>query len=176
MAEPNPLDNEELYSAIEFPGGVTTPGVVTLSGHDREIDWDVKVGPGTTGGTTTLKAQKLADFTATFYLADRDDFEAWPEIREILMSSIKGKGKGLDVYHPDLERNDIKSVVLKGIGGTVHDKKGGQTIAVKLLEYRPPKPINVSPVGSAASKTDPNAAAKAELAGLTAQYKATPWG
>ena len=176
MAEPTPLTDEELFNSIIFPGGVLSPGVVTLSGHDREIDWDVKVGPGTTGGTTTLKAQKLADFTATFYLADDDDFQAWPAFKTLLMTSIKGKGKGLDVYHPDLERNDIKSVVLKGIGGTVHDKKGGQTIAVKLLEYRPPKPINVSPVGSAAAKADPNAAAKAELAALTKQYQKTPWG
>lgn len=175
-AEVNPIDYEELYNTIEL-AGVESPGQVTLSGHDREIDWDVKTGPGTSGATTTLKAQKLVEFTATFYLADVDDFDDWPAFQDVLLSSIKGKGKGLDIYHPDLARNDIKSVVLKSIGGVVHDKKGGQTIAVKLLEYRPPKKINVSPVGSASTKTtDPNAAAKAELAALTSQFKATPWG
>jgi hypothetical protein len=175
MADPNPLDNEELYNTIELDG-VESPGVVKLSGHDREIDWDVKIGAGTTGGTTTMKAQKLADFTASFFLADLDDFNDWPAFQTALESSVKGKGKGLDVYHPDLARNGIKSVVLKKIGGVIHDGKGGQTIAVQLLEYRPPQPAKVTPAGSAKKGPDPDAAAKAELAALTSQYQATPWG
>ncbi len=169
----NPIDDEDVYNVIEL-GGVESPGQATLSGHDREIDWDIKIGPGTTGGTTTLKAQKLVAFTVSIYMADAEDWNDWPAFQEVLESSVKGKGKGLDVYHPDLARNDIKSVVLQSIGGVVHDKKGGQTIAVKLLEYRPPKPAKVTPLGSL-KKDDPDAAAKAQLAALTKQYQDTPW-
>ncbi len=83
----------------------------------------------------------------------------------------------LDIYHPDLASNDIKSVLKALIGGTVHDGKGGQTITVKFQEYRPPVSIGGSPSGSRTSQstTDPNAEANAEIARLTAQYQATPW-
>jgi hypothetical protein len=68
--------------------------------------------------------------------------------------------------------------VLGSIGGTIHDGKGGRTIVVKLQEYKPPKPKGGSPTGAGGFKAgsqDPNAAANAEIAALTAQYKATPW-
>lgn len=174
--EPDPINDPDLYDSIEL-GGIRSPGTVTLSGHDREIDWDVKVGPGTTGGTTTLKAEKLITFTATFKLTDADDIAAWPAFRDLINSTVQGsKAKALDVYHPDLAVNGIKSVVKAAIGGVVHDGKGGQTISVKLIEYRPPKPAKVTPLAAPNKGADPNAAAKAELAALTAQYQATPWG
>ena len=176
MSEPNPVDDEFLYNLIIL-GGVGSPGMVTLSGHDREIDWDIKTGPGQSGASTTLKAKKLVEFTASFYLADQEDFDNWPSFKELIESTVKGKGQALDIFHPDLAANGIKSVVLKSFGGVVHDKKGGQTIAVKFLEYSPPKKATVNPSGSKSKpKADPNAAANAELARLTAQYQATPWG
>jgi len=175
--EVDPINDADLYDSIDL-GGTRSPGVVTLSGHDREIDWDVKVGPGTTGGTTTLKAEKLVEFSASFYLADEDDFAGWPAFRSLINSTVEGTGKGIDVFHPDLESNGIRSVVKKSIGGVVHDRKGGQTIVVKFLEYRPPQPKRLSPAGSSSKGKgpDPDAAAKAELAALTSQFQSTPWG
>ncbi len=184
MVNPTPYDNPELFESIVL-AGVRSPGSVKLSGHDREVDWDIKTGSGTSGATTTLKAEKLVEFTATFYLVQDiaqgvDDIELWPDFQDLIESSTNGKTpKALDIYHPDLAANRIKSVVKKSIGGVVHDGKGGQTIAVKFLEYRPPKPKGGSPSGSKSkppSKPDPNAAAKAELEKLTKQYQQTPWG
>jgi len=173
--EPNPYDDPELFDSVEL-GGRRSPGKVTLSGHDNVIDWDVKVGAGTSGATTTLKSAQPTEFTASFFLADDDDFEAWPAFRDLVNSTITGKGKALDIYHPDLAANGIKSVVKKSIGGVVHDGKGGRTIAVKFLEYKPPKPVKVTPLGSLQRDKDPNAEAKAKLDALSAQYQATPWG
>jgi hypothetical protein len=126
------------------------------------------------------------EFTATFYLVKDvaqgiDDFAEWPAFLALVNSTVSGKApKALDVYHPDLASQDIKSIVKSTVLGTVHDGKGGQTIAVKLLEYRPPKPKGGSPSGSKSkpktSAPDPDAEAKAELARLTKQYQATPWG
>ncbi len=173
--QPDPINDPDLYDVIDL-AGTKSPGQVKLSGHDREIDWDIKTGAGQSGATTTLKAEKLVTFTASFFLSDADDFAAWPAFPALIKTSISGKGKALDVYHPDLDRQGIKSVVMASIGGVVHDGKGGQTIAVKLLEYKPPKPVKVTPFGSTNKKgPDPNAAANAELAQLTAQYQATPW-
>lgn len=169
-----------LFDSIEL-GGVRSPGQVqSISGHDRKINWDVKAGAGQKGATTTLKDIPPLEFAVSFYLADAADQEAWPDFATLITSTISGATpKALDVYHPDLAANDILSVVLANFGGVVHDRKGGQTITVKFQEYKPPKPKGGSPSGSSAKKPtapDPNAAANAELAALTEQYKATPWG
>jgi hypothetical protein len=183
--EPNPLDDEPLYDGIIL-GGVQSPGKCTLSGHDRKINWDVKAGAGQSGATTTLKDIPPIEFTCTFYLL-RDDSQGiddlidWPAFRELINSTVSGpKPKALDIYHPDLAANDIKSVVKASIGGVVHDGKGGQTIVVKFQEYKPPKPKGGSPNGSKTkgklpAPPDPDAEAKAQLAALTAQYQNTPW-
>jgi hypothetical protein len=182
--DPNPIDDERLYDGITL-GGIQSPGKVTLSGHDRKVNWDVKAGSGQSGATTTLKDIPPIEFTATFYLVRDDaqgidDLTDWPAFRELINSTIAGtKPKALDIYHPDLAANGIKSVVLGSFGGTVHDGKGGQTITVKLQEYKPPKPKGGSPNGSktnAKAPADPNAAANAQLAALTAEYQKTPWG
>lgn len=183
---PNPYDDESLYEGIVL-AGKRSPGRVTITGHDRVIGWDVKKGPGQSGATTTRTSEDPVEFTCTFYLVKDvaqgiDDFAEWPAFLDLLRSTVAGKvPKALDVYHPDLASNDIKSVVLKSVGGTAHDGKGGQTIAIKLLEYRPPKNKGGTPKGSktsAAKKTapDPNQAALDELARLTKQYEKTPWG
>jgi hypothetical protein len=174
----NPFEDEDLYVGVVL-AGVTSPGRCTLTGHDRKVNWDIKAGAGQSGATTTLKDIPPIEFTATFYLASFDDFAAWPEFHDLIDSTVAGpKPKALDIYHPDLSVNDIKSVVKASVGGVVHDGKGGQTIVVKFLEYRPPAPKGGSPNGSTTKKSapDPNAAANAELAALTAQYQNTPWG
>ena len=171
----NPVTDEELYQGIVL-AGKRSPGKVTLSGHDRKINWDVKEGSGQSGASTTLKSIPLVEFTATFYLADQDDFDAWPAWIALVESTVSGPTpKALDVYHPDLAANHITSVVKGSVGGAVHDGKGGITYAVKLQEYKPPKTKGGSPLGSQAKKADPNAAANKEIEDLTAKYKETPW-
>lgn len=181
----NPIDNEELYQGIVL-GGTLSPGKVTLSGHDRVIGWDVKKGSGQSGATTTRSSEDPVEFTCTFYLVmdpsyGIDDFSAWEDFATLIDSTVSGPTpQPLDIYHPDLATNKIQSVVLKSMGGVVHDGKGGQTIAVKFIEYKPPKPKGGTPKGSvtkpkSAKAADPNAEANAELARLTSQYAQTPW-
>ena len=179
---PNPIDDEELYLGLVL-GGMRSPGALTLTGHDDPVAWDVKSGNGQSGATITLKELPLRTFKATFYLADAEDFEAWEAYRDLINSTVNGKApKALDVYHPDLATQGIKSVVKGKIYGTVHDRKGGQTIAVDFQEYRAPKPKGGSPNGSATSRIkpkidapDPNQAALDELSRLTNTYQNTPW-
>ncbi len=179
----NAIDNPDLFDVIVL-AGVRSPGKVTLSGHDRAVDWDIKKGNGQVGATMTKKGEDPVEFTATFYLVQDlgqgiDDFAAWDAFHALIDSTVNGKKpKALDCYHPDLAANGIKSVVKKSVGGVVHDGKGGQTVTVKLIEYRPPRKAGGSPSGSTtgAKKADPNQAALDELAKLTAQYKATPFG
>jgi hypothetical protein len=186
MSAPNPIDNEELFDSIVL-GGVSSPGKVTLSGHDRKVTWDVKTAPATKGASTTLKEVPPIEFTATFYLVKDvaqglDDFADWPAFQDVIESSVNGTTpRALDIYHPDLasQRPPIASVCKAMVGGAVDDGKGGRTIVVKFQEYQPPKPAGGSPSGSKAKPdpdpNDPDAAAKAEIAKLTKQYQDTPW-
>lgn len=175
--EPNPIDDEDLFDVIEL-GGVTSPGqVVSISGHERKINWDVKEGQGQSGASSTLKSIPLRTFTVTIFLADGDDLSPWPAWRGLCLSTITGpKPKALDIYHPDLAVVGIKSAVLASLGGPQHDGKGGQTVAIVFQEYAPPKPKGGTATGSKAKGPDPNAAANKELAELVATNAATPWG
>jgi hypothetical protein len=176
------LETQEAYDYI-WLAGMKSPGVVTLSGHDRTLGWDVKKAPGQKGATTTLTGDEPAEFTASFYLVrddsvGRDDFADWPAFDAMIRSSVDGKEpKALDVYNPDLATNGITSVVLKKFGGVKHDGKGGQTIDVVFLEYRPAKPAGGTPKGSQTKKKnpDPDQAALDELKKLTDEYQKTPW-
>jgi hypothetical protein len=183
---PNPNDDEELFNAIVI-GGVRSPGIVTLSGHAREENWDVKEGDGSAGASTTHKGEKIARFTATFELWDEagtfDHFAEWePFVRHVR----KATSTAMDVYHPDLVPLDVRSVVVAKVGGVTHDGKGGGSAAIDFLEYRPPKPKTSTPGGSQANgsvvggvaggeaggttgEVDPNADAAAELDRLVQQ-------
>lgn len=174
--EVDPINDEELFNSVDL-GGVLSPGVVTLSGHDDVVEWDVKAASGQKGASMTRKGGKPHAFKASFYLATEEQIALWPAFRDAINSTTKGTTtKALDIYHPDLAANGITSVVKGTIGGVVHDGKGGQTIVVTFQMYAPPVAAGGSPSGSKAKKgVDPNAAALAELAALTAEYKATPW-
>lgn len=154
--------------------------MVTLYGHDRRIEWDVKVGPFLSGATVTRKSTPPVEFSASFYLVKDpgravDDFAAWDEFVRTIKSTVQGpKPKALPIYHPDLAANDIAAVVMAEIGGMQYDGLGGATIVVKFQEYFPPRLQGGTPKG--ASEGDPNAPLKATVNALTLQYQATAWG
>jgi hypothetical protein len=175
---PNPFDNEVLYDSILL-ASKRSPGFVTLSGHDRNQKWDVKDADGSGGASTTYKGEQVAQFTASFYLVKDpvlglDEFADWETFVATIRSALpaKGKPKALDIYHPDLAANDIKSVCPASIGGMSHDGKGGATVAVKFIEFRPPKKKGGAPAGSVATKPpDPNADLKAQIDALLTEAR-----
>jgi hypothetical protein len=177
---PNPVDQPELFDSIVL-AGVRSPGIVTLSGHDRNEKWDVKEADGRGGASTTHKGEQVAQFTASFYLLKDpvlglDEFAQWDVFSAVIRSSLPRTGKpvALDISHPDLYKNDIKSVSKASIGGMTHDGKGGATVVVKFIEFRPPKKRGGTPASSkaAAAKVDPNADLKAEVAALLQKAQA----
>lgn len=172
----SPHTHPELYRSIIL-GGQASPGVATLSNCDRKHDWDVQKPKGQTGAVTVNRGPANGGFTATFYLADETDVAGWDTFAALIASTVEGTTpKALPVYHPDLARNKITDVVCESLGILNHDGKGGATVTVKFLEFRPPKP---KPAKKAAAQrqgkttvNDPNAARKAELAALIEQAKA----
>src|SRR5690606_29962779 len=178
MAGMRPYWYDEEYSVIIL-GTVASPGTVTLQGHDRNKEWDIKAAKGQTGASSALNGDPVGQFQATFYLAadnqdgEPDDFDRWEDFQRLIESTTRGPTPvALPIYHPDLARNGFTAVANGGIGGMAHDGKGGAIATVKFLEYKPPKPKPVvsakaKPGSSAAAsatskpaKPDPNAAAK----------------
>lgn len=136
----SPSSASELWDKLVV-AGKQSPGVCVLSGHARKIGWDIAAAKGQDGATTTRAGEPIGEFDAEFYLADADDFAAWDDFQALLESSVNGADPvALDVVHPDLQRNHFTSVVLGSISETKLDGKGGGTIKVHLIEYRPPKP------------------------------------
>lgn len=167
-----------IYKSIML-GGVESPGTVTLSGFDRQHDWEDQRAKGTTGASTVNHGPKNGGFTATFFLADLEDVGAWDDFQRLISSTVDGaKPKALSAYHPDLVRNRITDVVCESLGGLQHDGKNGATVVVKFKEYRPPKPKPASKASASGKaqtanrRPDPNAEAKRELAALIDQAKA----
>lgn len=176
---PNPVDNEDLYDAIVL-GTKRSPGIVVVSGHDRNQRWDVKEPIGHGGGTTTYKGETIAQFQCEFRLTRDpvlaiDDFAAWEVFAAFIKSMLPKSGapKATPIYHPDLAANDIKTVSQASIGGMAHDGKGGAKIIVKFLEYRPPKKTTglATKPTKAPGTDDPNADVKAQLRAATEEAK-----
>lgn len=178
-----PTDDDESWDTILL-GSLRSPGVVTLTGHDRMKNWNVQKAKGTTGASSKLDGDDIGTFKASFYLVDDgsaevSQFDRWDEFERLVKSTTDGaKPVALPIYHPDLARNLFTEVSNGGVSGFVHDGKGGVTVTVTFIEYKPPKP---KPVAGAQAKPaaaggtgkatapDPNAAAKRELAAIRAE-------
>lgn len=182
----NAYDNPEWYDSLLF-GTTRSPGTVKFTGHDQEWEWDVKSAKGQESASSTLVGKKLTPFQAEFYLADREEIEAWPAFQRLLESTVNGvTPNSVPLYHPDLAENRINEASVAGIGGQRHDGRGGVLVLVKFQTYKPPKPkpakatapkpaARVPPVIAPGirpqPKPDPNDAAKRELASLLEDAK-----
>jgi hypothetical protein len=159
--------------------GLSSPGFVRLTGHDRASEWDVKQAKGQTGASTVYNGKSVGEFQASFYLVDDDDVAEWEVFQRLLDATTAGPSPfALTIYHPDLARNRLTEVTAKSVGGLTYDGRGGALVQVVFLEYLPPKPkpsASATPrkappsAGSGSARPDPNAAAKRELASLLAK-------
>ena len=158
-------------------GGESSPGVVTLSGHNRYPNWEIQKSRSADGGTTIRGGDPPGQFEARFDLSDLDpgpdgDLARWDRFQKLIESTTAGpRPFALPIYHPDLARNHYTEVSNGGVGGAIHSGKGKVTYIVKFIEYRPPKPKRTAtalpkPGAPGAEKPDPNAEAKRQYAAL----------
>lgn len=179
-----PSDNDRDLSTIVL-GTKRSPGVVTISGHNRDQNWDVKAAKGQTGASSSLQSTPVGGFRCSFYIVDDNvesseetEFDRWESFHRLLESMVSGpKPTALPIFHPDLARNKYTEVSLKSIAGAQHDGRGGVTYVVDFIEYKPPRAKKstgakakpgqkTADSGSDEDAYDPNAAAKAQLEGL----------
>ncbi len=181
-----PLENADALNVVVL-GTTTSPGKVTITGHDRKENWDTQKAKGNVGATNKLNGADPGDFTCSFYLAgdgygtdfaQSNDFDDWETFQKLVDSLTSGpKPIALPIYHPALARQKFTEVSKGMVGGMTYDGLGGATVVVQFKEYKPAKP---KPVAAATGKPrggsrggnsailadDPNAAAKRQLAAL----------
>lgn len=180
----NPREHPELYDVLILDGDRVSPGVVTLSGHDRTKNWDIKEPSGSAGASSVLRGDPLGQFEATFTLAydpydGVDDFQQWELFSRWLYSLVNGpKPISVSVYHPDLALQGYTDVTVRSVGGLVRQSNGIGIAKVVFGEHRPPKPKPAAKPSANASKQndtsspDPNAEVKRQLREATEQAKA----
>jgi hypothetical protein len=189
----NILDNESLYNVVVL-GGVTSPGKVVLSGHDRVAKWDTQLGPFMVGARTIFKGSPPVQFKAVFSLLRDlsqgiDDFATWPAFRRLIESTLQPATqatpisqqqqpgvliKALPIYHPALSANGITAVTMARIGGEIYDGKGGMVVEVELQQYKAPRLFGGAAVVK--PKVDPNQDLEDTIKALKDRALATPWG
>jgi hypothetical protein len=183
----DPINNPKLWDFVVV-SGIVSPGQASLQKASRSNVFDKKQGPGTAGGTTTYRGDKLAEFELTLKLWLQSHWDALPRFLSALKFDPKKKsGQAVDISHPMLSMFDppIRSVVAEEIGQPDRIKDGDTlyVIKIQLSEFRPPKKENVtkSANGSSSAKDDKkNAGLKVpdiivqnnkQIAALTQQLK-----
>ncbi len=154
----DPFTDPQAWDVVQV-GGEVCPGICVLKGFKRPTEWDVKKGKGTKGGTATLSQLPPAKGSITFYLWNKDHFDAWASTfrSRFKYDPTKKSVNAVDIYHPSLKDIDLVSVVTESIGATEHEGQGKYSITVELLEYLPAakKTATGTPSGS---KSDSNKA------------------
>ena len=177
---PNPIDDEELYFGIVL-GGATSPGQVTLSGHDRKIGWDVKKGAGQSGAST------------------REDERRPHRVHRVVLPRVARGHRRLaivrrrDPFDDQREGSEgARRLPPRPIRQWDHERRpelvwrGSPRRPGRADDHRqvprvpPAEAEGRIPEGSATkakkpTEPDPNADLKRELAAVTEQYKQTPW-
>lgn len=185
-----PDDDAQAYATIVL-GTTRSPGTCTISGHDRNKNWDIQKAKGSTGASSQLNGDDIGTFKVAFYLVDdgsdergQGQFDQWDQFEKLCRSLTDGtKPIALPIYHPLLARQGFTEVSNAGVGGMVEDGKGGATVTVSFIEYKPPKKKPAAKAQAKPAQTyantnegkrsppDPNQAAKNELAGLVQEAK-----
>jgi hypothetical protein len=183
----NPIEDPNSFDVVTIAGR-TSPGLAQVQSISRSYSWDVKVGKGAFGSTTTFTGRVPAEFSVLFTLWKRAHFAAWElfcdrlkynpaKIRYNVETRWVSGVDAVDIFHPSLAQLDINSVVVKKINGLTHKGKGVWNTSIEFLEWYPPPKLSVvaTPVGSTpVDGLPPNPAItqrNAQLAALQAQAK-----
>lgn len=139
----DPISSPSEYDVIVI-GGMVTPGVARLGAPTPAFQWDVKTGPGTSGGTTTYLGDPPRRFSVELLLWESEHFRELDVLRAaIAPMTKKGEPPAHDIAHPALFDVGIKSVVVEDFAPVRHQGKGLWVAMIQFLEYRPPKKRSV---------------------------------
>ena len=153
----NPIDYAQNWDGFVIQG-VVTPGRCEVTGFKRAVEWDVKLGKGTAGGTETVKGLPPAKGSVKFFAWTAAHFAAWDDLLPLLKYDPTKKTKQAnEVYYPSLADIDVNSVNIESISAWEHAGAQLYTRTVDMLEFYPPPPKSATstPSGSKGGTPDP---------------------
>lgn len=148
----NPFRVPEAFDVVAL-GGEYLPGLARVAKVKRTFKWDKKEGPGTQGDSLTYRGSRLVDFVIDLTLWEEEQIDEW-DVKRPALEPDPRKIKALDIVHPVLERQKVRSVVVAEITELDHKGGGEWNVQIGVNEYKPPPKANASgtPNGSGSSK------------------------
>lgn len=158
----NPLDEPYNYVVV---GGRRTPGIASLSGLGSPRKWDQRQGYGFSGATVVYKGTWLSPFKLSIALYSARDWEGWDSFFDAVLkkpppvtsptSLYPPRPRALDVWHPLLERLDIRAAVVVNPHAPEQRQPGEWVAEIEMLEFRRPRLALSRPDGAQSRPLDP---------------------
>jgi hypothetical protein len=175
---PSPWRDPKAYDQIEIAGRLW-PGLVRIDGAEQLFKWQVNDAKATSGATTAYQGKDIAKPKIVFVLWEGTDdqggyvdyFAEWEKYQPFLEASLPPPGSKKDPIALKVAKNiifeqaRIGSISIGKIGGLTPDDNGGATVAVELLDFRPPKKAGGTPKASADNAPGAKPKSEVELAG-----------
>lgn len=157
MLTSNPLLTPGDYDVISV-AGVSSPGVVEVTGAERPYKWDTKEAAGAQGATITYRGWDLAKPKLKFRFWRADQISEFYQsfVPLLQYDASKTSPKPVDCYHPALVASNIKSVVVTNLGQLTHEGAQLYSVTVDLLEYRPAPKVNATSTPKSAAPNNTN--------------------
>lgn len=157
----SPLENPAEYDRVVV-AGITTGGIVEVTGAERKFNWDVKKSAGSQGQTITYRGWDLAKpkLKFKFWRSDQIDTFYQQVIPALYYDAEKTSPQPVDIYHPKLFANQILWIVTESIGDLVDDGAQLWTVTIDALEYRKATSKNATATPSTANTAQNGAGTK----------------
>lgn len=151
--------------------GERSPGIAEVASAPSPRELTERRGYGTSGASVVFRGIKLVPIKITIKLYTVEDWAAWREFLPLLARPPLGRrAQAMDIWHPILEDQGVRSVLVKEVGSPTQTGDGEWSISIDMIEWRRPQPALSAPAGSASS--DPPSAidlATARNASLSAE-------
>jgi hypothetical protein len=126
--------------------GVQSPGRATLTGVSAPHNYQVQEGYALAGASTIYRGRGIAKPILTLLLWEDAHFAQWPIFKKAIENPTPTKPFFVEMQHPLLASAGIKAVGVEDLGEPVRSPQGGGwTVTIKLIEWRPFKPMLVKP-------------------------------
>ncbi|HSC86378.1 MAG TPA: hypothetical protein VLC09_03880 [Polyangiaceae bacterium] len=136
--------------------GRKSPGLATVAGIAPPQKWDERNGYGLSGATIVFTGLGLAKFSCEIELTTSEEWADWVAFRALLAPpKIGRRPRALDIWHPYLEDEGIKSVQVESRTMPKPTDTGSKLITIDFIQYRRPKLALVKPDGSQSTPNDP---------------------
>lgn len=126
--------------------GIRSPGRAQITGVSAPHNYQVQEGYALSGATITYRGRGIAKPILTLLLWTDEHFVQWPLFKKALENPTPTKPFFVEIQHPLFASAGLKAFGVEDLGEPVRSPQGGGwTATIKLIEWRPFKPMLVKP-------------------------------